>query len=323
MLGFNTLVTSGAWTAFQPQARLSILIYHRVLAEPDPLRPDDPGIKAFEQQVRLVSDHCRVLPLAEAIERLYAGNLPRGAVAITFDDGYADNYTNALPILQGFGAHATFFIATGFLNGGWMFNDRVIEALRYTTQQTAELPELGLDRIPIENLSERREAARAIIRAIKHRAPMERQTLLDLILDRLGNPDCGHAPMMSDQQVRGLHEAGMGVGAHTVTHPILQTLNEEEVRWELTESRAYLERLLGAPVPLFAYPNGKPGNDYTSRETRLLREAGFLAAVCTAPGGADRSRDRFQLPRYTPHGRGSARFLIQLMRCSREEAAAA
>lgn len=322
-MSLGTLVTSAAWTAAQPQPRLCILIYHRVLPKADPMRPDDPDVGAFAQQIELLKKHCHVLPLGEAIERLYDGTLPRGAAAITFDDGYADNYTHALPILRHHGAHATFFIATGFLNGGAMFNDRLIEALRNTSKTTADLPELGLERLELDSMDQRCWAARRIIRAIKHQPGKNRDELLDLTIERLGRPKLGESPMMSDRQLLRLCHAGMAIGAHTVTHPILQNLDDESARWELNESRTYLERLLDKPVTLFAYPNGKPKQDYSAREVRLLRECGFRAAVCSQPGGADAKRDCFQLPRYTPHGRGPARFMIQLIRCSREEAVAA
>lgn len=319
----SALLSRVAWTALQPSPRLSILIYHRVLSEPDPFRADDPDTRLFERHITTIKRHCRILPLAEAIELLYAGRLPRGAVAITFDDGYADNHANALPILRRHQAHATFFIATGFLNGGWMFNDRLIEAIRRTRREWLDGTDLALGRLPIQALEERVAAVRCVIRAVKHLAPERRTELVERLVDQLGDPERGDSPMMTDRQVLALHQAGMGIGAHTVTHPILHALEEDTARWELTHSRDRLEQLLDAPVVLFAYPNGKPGADYSARETRLLVESGFRAAVCSAPGGAHRGRDRFQLPRYTPDRHKPALFLSQLMRCSREEAAAA
>ena len=112
------------------RARLSILIYHRVLPEPDGLFPDVPDLKRFEQELHWISRWFHVLPLDEAAARLEAGSLPPRAAAITFDDGYADNATVALPALQRAGLSATFFIATSFLDGGRMWNDTVIESVR-------------------------------------------------------------------------------------------------------------------------------------------------------------------------------------------------
>src|SRR5690349_2991525 len=110
-------------------APLTVLMYHRVLPAPDPLT-ESVDARDFERQMRALREYFTVLPLAEAVAGLRAGKLPSRAVAITFDDGYADNAVIALPILESLGLHATFFIADGFLNGGRMFNDTVIEALR-------------------------------------------------------------------------------------------------------------------------------------------------------------------------------------------------
>lgn len=111
-------------------AELSILIYHRVLARPDPLFPGEVDRALFERQLRLLKRFYTVLPLSVAVQRLRDGSLPPRAACITFDDGYADNAEHALPLLRQYGLHATFFIATGYLNGGQMWNDRVIDAVR-------------------------------------------------------------------------------------------------------------------------------------------------------------------------------------------------
>jgi peptidoglycan/xylan/chitin deacetylase (PgdA/CDA1 family) len=102
------------------RGRLSILIFHRVLARPDPLSPDEPDVVEFEAQMRWVRSWFNVLPLGAAIDRLYAGTIPPRALAITFDDGYADNEELAAPILARLGLSATFFISTGYLGGGIM-----------------------------------------------------------------------------------------------------------------------------------------------------------------------------------------------------------
>src|SRR5262245_19841153 len=102
--------------------RLSVLAYHRVLPAPDPLRPSEPTAAEFEQRMRWVKANFNVLPLTEAVGALREGRLPERALSITFDDGYADNHDIELPILARLGLPATFFVATGFLDGGCMFN---------------------------------------------------------------------------------------------------------------------------------------------------------------------------------------------------------
>ena len=82
----------------------------------------------FEAQMRVVAENFVPLPLSEAVDRLMIGELPPRAACVTFDDGYIDNVELALPILQSHGLSATFFVATGYLDGGWMWNDKVIGA---------------------------------------------------------------------------------------------------------------------------------------------------------------------------------------------------
>src|SRR5437762_5792628 len=110
---------------------LSVLIYHRVLDTTDPLRPSEPTGAEFELRMRWLKANFNVISLADAVAGLKSRALPPRALAITFDDGYRDNCQTAMPILTRLGLPATFFIATGYLDGGRMFNDTVIEAVRH------------------------------------------------------------------------------------------------------------------------------------------------------------------------------------------------
>ncbi len=135
------------------RSRLTILIFHRVLARPDPLFPDEVDAAAFEARMRWVKDWFNVLPLGDAVQRLRDGRLPERPLAITFDDGYADNAKIAAPILLRLGLPATFFIATGFLDGGCMWNDTVIEAVRAAKGPVLDLAPLGLGAHPVSGTS--------------------------------------------------------------------------------------------------------------------------------------------------------------------------
>jgi peptidoglycan/xylan/chitin deacetylase (PgdA/CDA1 family) len=119
--------------------------------------------------------------------------------------------------------------------------------------------------------------------------------------------------MMTSAQVRALHAAGMEIGAHTVSHPILRALAPEAAAVELQESRARLESLTGAKVRYFAYPNGRPGSDYDEQHVSLARECGFEAAFSTRRGACSRASDRWQLPRFTPWDRSPARWISRLV----------
>ncbi|GAB3248682.1 polysaccharide deacetylase family protein [Chitinimonas naiadis] len=301
------------------KARLSILIFHRVLPEPDPIFPGEAHAHWFDTMLGWLKEWCNVLPLDEALVRLQAGTLPARATAITFDDGYADNRTVAMPILQRHGMTATFFIATGFLDGGRMWNDTVIESVRHCATPVLDLQGLqgsggeGLGSHSLASMPERYQAINAIIGRIKYLPPGERQLLTEAIAGRAQVKPADDL-MMTSEQVREMHRAGMQIGAHTVSHPILARLDADQARTEIAVSKQCLEGLLGERVGLFAYPNGKPGADYSPESVAIARELGFDAAVSTTPGAASQGTDLFQIPRFTPWDRTRLRFGLRMAR---------
>lgn len=291
--------------------RLSILIFHRVLPRPDPLAPGEPDAALFEARMKWVQSAFRVLPLVEAARRLSDGTLPSNAACITFDDGYADNVTIAAPILSRLRLTATFFIATGFLDGGRMWNDTVIESVRAHRDPSLDLSSLGLDTWPVADDVQRVATIDRLLERLKYLEPAERQAKVDAIADVVGLPRASDL-MMTRQQLRTLRRYGMSVGGHTIHHPILTSLTPEAARAEIDGGRRELEDVLGEPIRVFAYPNGKPDRDYDASHVRLVRELGFDAAVSTAWGVSDRRSDRFQLRRFTPWDRNVHRFGLRL-----------
>ena len=293
------------------EPRLSTLIFHRVVPSRDDMRPGEPTAAEFDWQMRLLREHFHPLSLEEATTRLADGSLPNRAVCVTFDDGYADNEQVALPILKRYDIPATVFVSTGYLNGGRMWNDTVIEALRNWRSDEARLDELGLARYALGSFSARREAAEDVLTRIKHLDPVERQRIVDAIAERSGGlPD---DLMMNDEQVRNLARGGVTIGAHTVTHPILASVAPEAARQEISASKAHLEGLLQREVAAFAYPNGLPERDYGDAHRAIVEESGFRVAVSTHWGVATPDSDRLQLPRFTPWDRAPLRFAVRLL----------
>lgn len=297
------------------RGRLSTLIFHRVHATSDALFPEELDAGRFEAVCRWVKAWFNVLPLDEAAQRLAEGDLPARALALTFDDGYADNHEVAAPILQRLGLPCTFFVATGYLDGGQMWNDTVIESVRACRLPALDLrglhPLLGV--FLLKDDLDRRQAIDAIIQVAKYLPPESRQALVDLLAARAEAVFTGHL-MMTSKQVQDLRRMGMLVGAHTVTHPILCGLSRPEARKEIEFSKLALESLLTEDVRLFAYPNGKPGEDFSAREVSLVRDAGFLAAASTQWGCSDRATSLFQLRRFTPWDRSRLAFGMRLLR---------
>jgi peptidoglycan/xylan/chitin deacetylase (PgdA/CDA1 family) len=304
---FNLASPGGA------SGKLTTLIFHRVLPRPDPIFPDEPDARRFNQVLGWIKSWFNVLPLDVAVDLKKARKLPPRAAAITFDDGYADNCTVALPILRHHGLSASFFIATGFLDGGRMWNDTVIESIRNCPANYLDLTTLGLGAHPIASALEKRTAIAAIIGQIKYLPIGERLALTQKLSEAAGvtPPD---DLMLTSAQVKELRAGGMQIGAHTVSHPILARTNLAEARREITDSKYFLEQLLETRVTLFAYPNGKPSSDYLPEHAALVRELGFAAAVSTAWGVAGHDTDPFQIPRFTPWDNSRLRFAIRLLR---------
>lgn len=299
---------------------LAILTFHRVLAEPDDLLPSEPDAKRFSVLLDLLGRGFRVLELRDALSRLQAGSLPARAACITFDDGYANNCEIAMPLLQHKGMPATVFIATGYLNGGAMFNDVVIAALR-NAPSTVNLAELELGSFELGNTQARRSAISRILNVAKYWPAGERRQRADR-LALLCGLESRPKLMMSGEQVIQLHRNGFEIGAHTVSHPILSRLDPQQVQSELKDSKKHLESLLGSPVTAFAYPNGVPGRDYRREHVQLVREAGFTVAVTTAWGTATGESDLLQLPRVSPAFRSPRDFGLRLAMSFRDQSGA-
>lgn len=295
------------------QARLSVLIFHRVLAQPDPLFPDEVDVRRFDALCQWVKHWFNVVPLDEAVQQLRNGALPARAACITFDDGYADNYHVAAPILLRHGLTATFFIATGFLDGGRMWNDTIVESVRKSKLPLLDLGALDLGRYHLDSLIGRQQAIQSLIRQIKYQPVQERVRVSDQLAEV--SEVCPPVDlMMTSSQVKELHTLGMQIGAHTMSHPILAILGDDEATAEIQGSRTELERLIGERIGLFAYPNGKPGKDFTVGTAELVRRLGFDAAVSTQYGTTGRADDPFQIRRFTPWDRTKLRFGVRMLR---------
>lgn len=282
------------------------------MAKHDPMNPDEPDAAQFAAQMDLLREVFQVMPLREAAERLARGSLPARAACVTFDDGYENNCSVAAPILAARGMSATFFISTGFLGTGCMWNDVVIEAIRRSGDRL-DLGRIGLGQHSLPDSNAKARLIAELLARLKYLPQMERIRKAEAIAEA-----CGGSPpeilMMSEDQVRSLPALGMEVGAHTVSHPILANLDDDTARREISESKSLLEAITRGRVTSFAYPNGRPVRDYRAGHVAMVRESGFTAAVSTAWGCARFGDDPYQIPRISPWDRTSGRYALRLMR---------
>jgi len=294
--------------------RLCILNYHRILATPDHLLDSDPDVETFRWQMRLLAECFNVMPLHEAIETMRTGRMPARAVAITFDDGYSSFHDLALPVLAEYGLPATVFVTTGHMDArSSMWNDMILEAVRQLPPTSLDLRELGMGELPLNGIEQRRRTARILTERCKY-LPLPEREAFTAHLQRLAGVALQQDLMLDADMLRAMTHKRIEIGGHTVSHPILAKIDDESARREIVENKQQLEAIIGQPVRMFAYPNGKRRADYTAAHIRMLEEAGYSAAFTTEIGAATSADPRFELPRACPWDATPSKFAVRLLR---------
>jgi len=290
------------------------LIFHRVVRERDVMSPNEPTAAWFDRLIAMLAKTFETISLHEAVDRASAGKLSGRTVSVTFDDGYADNYTVALPILERHAVPATFFVASSFLDGGRMWNDSILETFRRLGDGKHDIDLPGVGRVELSDDASRRAAAIQTIAAWKHLPPDQRETNVDALSQQV--EALPSDLMMTSDQLRALSASRYAtIGGHTRSHPILAAIPEAEALQEITGGKKDLESILQEEIKLFAYPNGRSGEDYRQEHERMVGDAGFDAAVATDWGTLDAATDLYAIPRFTPWNTKLSRFAIDLARC--------
>ena len=253
----------------------------------------------FAEQVRFLTRQVEIVSGDELPEAL--GSRRGRRVALTFDDGYRDNYDTAYPVLRSHGVPAVFFVATGFLDRprvAWW--DEIAWMVRSSRRPVLE-PGAWLT-APLACDRPGRDAAIRTLGAIYVRLPAERAgPFLEWLASATGSGRADAAAAASTwmtwDMVREMRAAGMTFGAHTVDHPVLARCSVERQRREIAGSVTRLHDELGQPPTLFSYPIGAPGT-FDARTRACLREAGITHAFSLS-GGYQRpgALDPLDIPR--------------------------
>lgn len=279
-----------------------ILNYHRVDRIHDPffLGAVDPA--DFENHIAYLMRRFKVLPLGELHRRAQDGLVPENAVAITFDDGYADNYRHAFPILRKYGVPSTLFIATGCIDGREpLWYDKVFYAFKKTSKAALSLPRLRPEPWALEPVPVRLKSMMDLVERVRYLPEAERVAVLEELYLALAVTDFTPMAdlMLTWDKVREMQAGGIDIQAHTVTHPILTKVPRQQLDDELSRSKKRLEDQLQKEIRLFAYPNGKPP-DFNPEVAEAVRRHGFDCAVTTVFGKCALGDDPYTLKRATP-----------------------
>jgi len=293
------------------KGRLSVFLFHKIPLRSSPLVPEDMELARFERVLDEVLSAFHVLPLEEAVGRLAGGNLPARSACITFDDGYPDWLSGAVPALRKRNLHATFFITSGQFSGRPLWNERILTAVSNLTKPDIRLSHLGLADIQATTPGQRQAMIRLLDQELKYLTLQRREQLLLELEEQCGIASSS-VPVMSVEALRELHSMGFGIGAHTIDHPILTYCSAQEVEREVGGVREELEAIIGGTVDGFAYPNGRPHADFSSHHVRAVQRAGYKYAVTTHWGAANSESSLFQIPRFTPWAPNSVRALYQM-----------
>ena len=277
------------------RASLTIVRHHRVYGEHEqPLYRLGVSVAVLEQQLALLARHgLAPLTVAEGLARVAAE--PRGRwVAMTFDDGYADNVTRALPALARHGARATFYLTAGLMErrvAPWW--DRLVHALEHARTGSARISiaERTLDLEPGDPEG-RARALRALLPLLRV-APGEQDARLAALEEGLGVSRPADCELATWSEAARFAEAGMEVGAHTLTHPFLSRLGEAGQRTEIGGSRALVASRLGLTPRGLAYPGG----DHDAISIATCEREGFEYAVTTRTGDVAAGAPPYELCR--------------------------
>lgn len=257
----------------------------------------------FEEQIRLLSERFRCVRLSDLVEELDGGQVQSSTVAVTFDDGFANNLQVALPILDKYKVPATFFLTTGWIGSGSLpWTEEIALLLAETKTSALALPEGTFD---CDSESTRAQSYRWIVRHCKQLADGERAGFLERLRRHahVGARDLRRGPTYDDHRSLTFEELDQlaawplaEFGAHTISHPVLSRLSDSEAGREMLQSRAAIAARLG-PIKYFAYPFGGE-TDFGHRDAELARSAGFHAAFTSLAGTVTAKSDRFRLPRF-------------------------
>jgi peptidoglycan/xylan/chitin deacetylase (PgdA/CDA1 family) len=340
MLKILSLQKTRRWLQQQFNPAGLILMYHRVAnVSPDPFHLCVMPAH-FEEQLAALKQFCHPMPLSELVHSMQQESLPKRAVAITFDDGYADNLYAAKPLLERYQIPATIFVTTDHLTrdreAWWDELERILlqpghlpahlsltlqnqiydwdlgSAASYSNDDFQRDRTWSWDLPPAQDPSTRQQLYRVLYDLIHSLPELDRQQVMDTLLTWAGldaTPRSSYR-FLTSAELSSLTESGLiEIGAHTVTHPFLATLSRNAQQQEIEASKQKLEQLMHQPIQGFAYPHG----NYNSETVAVVRSLGFDYACTTHHCHVRHPTDEFEIPRIAVQNWNGETFTQQIM----------
>jgi peptidoglycan/xylan/chitin deacetylase (PgdA/CDA1 family) len=270
------------WITAPLRNRVVILLYHRVYdASVDPWELCvSPG--HFAEHLEVLSKNYQVMSLSELVKKLKEAKLPKRGVVLTFDDGYADNFLNAKPLLEKYRLPATIFVTSDCLDSPTEFWWDDLERVLLQPKNLPNRLELRIqERLyvwPLTNIKERKVAYIAIHNLLQPLRDSERNPVIREIFTWADVEPIGRSTyrsLTSDELIQLAQSEFVTIGAHTASHPFLSVMTEVEQYNEIAGSRIKLEETIGYCVDTFSYPYGS----LTNETVKIVDTAEFKVAL--------------------------------------------
>jgi peptidoglycan/xylan/chitin deacetylase (PgdA/CDA1 family) len=284
--------------------RVWILRYHSISDHRDQnFRYVTPSIavspRMFESHIAFLSSRYAIISLDDVGAWINGTiSLQRQSVVITFDDGYRDNYRYAYPILKKCGATATFYVVTDAIgNGHPLWTSELRDLVYRARQRHVTLYSIGPQRIDLSDEAAKKQAIQTIGCTIRCADKKARAEILREMREKLTGETDGflHELMMNWDELREMKRGGMCIGSHTMSHPLLPEISQEEATIEIAGSKAKIEEELDAPAVHLSYPNPGEGVHVNEAVKNLVRHVGYLTARTSSKGSVRKDSDLFAL----------------------------
>lgn len=280
-----------------------VLLYHRVADDPVDSQLLAVSPENFDAHLKELAENYRVLPLHQLLEESSKGRLPTDTLAITFDDGYLDNLTNALPLLEKYGLHATIFVTSGMVGSHNEFWWDALERIFLTHPTLPDLLSLqdsqGLLEWDLSTPSNRLKAYDELCELLRVLPFAKIDEIIRQLSYWAGMTRIARRThqIVNEQELKSLaSSASIEIGSHTITHTRLSSLPLQQQENEIRESKRQLESIINKPVRLFSYPYGT-STDFTRETSGILTQAGYDAGIANIQGSLVFPVDPYEVPR--------------------------